>query len=332
MTHGSNGPDDLPAELAEELSEGQEAALFAAMRSLGDARPDEMDDATMLARVLGAMTDSPAKKGDREDRAPVISLPDAPPSNARPISPNVRPISDDAPKTMVRPRPRAAFRRTVAAAIAGFAVAATVAYAAQQYVRSVWNSPSVVEGPAPHPSPTSPRVGSPSWPAPSATVTESDTTTSATEEPATTSVPTSEPAPTASATTAAIAPPPSADDLLKRAQKLYTTGDMAGATAAYRALVARYPGSGEARAALISLGQLSLAGGRPAEALANFDRYLASGGPLSTEARVGRIAALRSLGRTADERAAIEQLLAQVGDSSVHAARLKARLAELTGR
>ena len=322
MTQGSKEQDDLSVELPPD----QEARLFASLRQLGDPRPGELDDATMLARVLGAVSETNAtdRADDRDgDPAPEISSPEP--------RANVRPISDE-PAPKVRPRPRPAFRRTVAVALAGFAVVATVAYAAQHYVRSVWTSPGSAEGTVALPSPTAPHVAPRPSPASSVkddTTTADDTTTTATEEPATTTA-IDAPPPTATAT--ASAPPPSADELLKRAQKLYTSGDMAGATAAYRALIARYPGSGEARAALITLGQLALAGGRAAEALSDFDRYLASGGPLSTEARVGRIAALRSLGRTADERAAIEQLLAQVGDNSVHAARLNARLAELSGR
>ncbi len=287
MTQGTNGPDGLSSELPPE----QEARMFAALRSLGEPRAGEIDDATMLARVLGAAND-----------VAVVPLPEG-----------SRSFDREAAAPAVKPRARPTFRRGVAMAFAGLAIAATVAYAAQQYVRSLPPEapPVPTEGPAPSGAPSVRSVAPRPAPAPSETP-------SATEEappaPSTSAAP-EEPAPTVSAPPA---PPPTADDLLKRAQKLYTAGDMAGATAAYRALVARYPGSGEARAALISLGQLALAGGRAGEALSDFDRYLASGGPLSTEARVGRIGALRALGRTSEERAAIEDFLARSG-SSVHA-------------
>ena len=346
MTKGSNGPDGLSQELPPEL----EARMLAALRSLGDARPEgELDDATMLARVLAAAneerrdlpaeaarahteahasegaarahTEAPASEGAAREptKAPVISLVQGAQQAAR---------ENDAPAASIgRPRARPTFRRGVAMAFAGFAIAASVAYAAQQYVRSLGTPPAPPAPPAPSGAPQVRSAAPQPAPAPTPSETASSTTNDPPAPSATATVAPEEPAPTA----AAAPPPPTADDLLKRAQKLYTAGDMAGATAAYRALVARYPGSGEARAALISLGQLALSGGRAGEALASFDRYLASGGPLSTEARVGRIGALRALGRAAEERAAIEDFLARNG-SGVHAARLRARLTELEGR
>lgn len=116
----------------------------------------------------------------------------------------------------------------------------------------------------------------------------------------------------------------SADDLLKSAQVHLGEGRTASAIEAYKRLLARYPGSVEARVALVSLGQLSLGGGDAAGALAYFDRYLAGSGPLGMEARYGRIQALRRLGRTGDELAAIDDFLARYPDS-VHAPRLRAR-------
>lgn len=119
--------------------------------------------------------------------------------------------------------------------------------------------------------------------------------------------------------------------LLLRAQAQLGQGKSAEANAAYRALLAQYPASPEARAALVSLGQIALHQGKAAEALGYFDRYLAgAGGPLAAEARVGRVQSLRRLGRAADERAAIADFLARHGES-VHAPRLRARLSELGG-
>ncbi|WP_438044867.1 tetratricopeptide repeat protein [Sorangium sp. So ce128] len=118
---------------------------------------------------------------------------------------------------------------------------------------------------------------------------------------------------------------PSADELLRDAQLALAAGRDADASAAYLALLARHPGSPEARVALVSLGRLSLSGGDPATALGYFERYLAAGrGGLGAEARYGRIEALRQLGRGSDERAAIDDFLSRHGDS-VYAARLRAR-------
>ncbi|WP_437277520.1 tetratricopeptide repeat protein [Sorangium sp. So ce375] len=119
--------------------------------------------------------------------------------------------------------------------------------------------------------------------------------------------------------------------LLLRAQAQLGQGKSAEANASYRALLAQHPSSPEARAALVSLGQIALHQGKAAEALGYFDRYLAgAGGPLAAEARVGRVQSLRRLGRAADERAAIADFLARHGES-VHAPRLRARLSDLGG-
>ncbi|WP_437926343.1 tetratricopeptide repeat protein [Sorangium sp. So ce291] len=123
----------------------------------------------------------------------------------------------------------------------------------------------------------------------------------------------------------------SAEALLVRAQSRLGQGKSAEASAAYRALLAQHPSSPEARAALVSLGQIALQQGKAAEALGYFERYLAGAGPLAAEARVGRVQCLRRLGRTADERAAIADFLSRHGES-VHAPRLRARLAELGGK
>ena len=121
-------------------------------------------------------------------------------------------------------------------------------------------------------------------------------------------------------------PPASADALLQRAQTELRAGRTRDAVSAYQALVARYPSSPEAQAALFSLGQVSLSGGNAAAALAYFDRYLAGrGGALGMEARYGRIQSLRRLGRAGEERAAIDDFLGRYGDSA-YAAGLRARL------
>jgi len=323
--------EDRDEELA--LDPSGDAWLLAGLRAMGDPRASaEMPDATILARVLSqasaearSKTSDDARSKTSEDARSKASADEGPSTHAKGLDIAVAPAPVIALEEMSgqRSKKRPLLRRGVAMAFAGLAIIATVAYAAQRIL-----SVSAPPEPPPAPTVTAPAPTHNDAPKPQPAPSPSDTATISEEAPPepTTSA-TAEPAP--APTTSEKAQAPSADDLLKRAQSLYTAGDTAGATTAYRALIARYPGSGEAKAALITLGQLALRGGQAAEALGHFDRYLASGGPLTIEARVGRIAALRALGRTADERAAIEGFLAQHGDG-VHAARLRARLAEIS--
>lgn len=120
---------------------------------------------------------------------------------------------------------------------------------------------------------------------------------------------------------------PRASELLSRARALRAGGRSAEAATAYRRLLAAYPRSDEARASLVSLGELLLSElGDPAAALRAFDSYLKAGGGLAQEARYGRVRALARLGRRAEERAAIEQFLLDY-PRSVQATSLRARLA-----
>lgn len=92
-------------------------------------------------------------------------------------------------------------------------------------------------------------------------------------------------------------------DLLARAQKQRQAGRFGEAAATYQTLVEAHPGSGEARAAWLSLGELQLSQlGAPAQALTSFERYLARKGALTQEARYGKIRALRKLGRSSEAR------------------------------
>lgn len=103
---------------------------------------------------------------------------------------------------------------------------------------------------------------------------------------------------------------PSAAALLARARTLRSAGRYAEAGSAYRALMRVHPRSAEARAALVSLGELQLSQlGSPAAALRSFDAYVAGGGSLTQEARYGRIRALRQLGRTAEAQRASEEFV-----------------------
>ncbi|WP_438028614.1 tetratricopeptide repeat protein [Sorangium sp. So ce233] len=305
-----------------------EAPLWAAIGKLGDPRADgrELSDAAMLQRVLARASVEPA-----------------PASAARP-----------------RAAPRPALRRGFAGSIAGVAAAATLLAAL---------AAELVDGPAQAPAPAPgggeardpggalqevPGVppSAPGEPAPDPGAAASEPPPGpAASAPEATGAPASEPAPGPAASAPAAAgaaeapggaprpprpraeePAMSAEALLLRAQSRLAQGKSAEASAAYRDLLAQHPSSPEARAALVSLGQLALHQGKAAAALGYFERYLAGGGgSLAAEARVGRIQCLRRLGRTADERAAIADFLSRHG-ASVHAPRLRARLSELGGR
>jgi len=119
---------------------------------------------------------------------------------------------------------------------------------------------------------------------------------------------------------------PSAAVLFARANEARRNHEDAEAIRLYRALQARHPSSREARASRAMLGQLLLDKKDPSEALGEFDSYLGDGGGAVTEeALAGRAQALQKLGRTAEERAAWQELLKRF-PGSVHAARARARL------
>lgn len=133
----------------------------------------------------------------------------------------------------------------------------------------------------------------------------------------------------AAATAAPPAPaastPPSAAELLSRAQDARSVRNYAGAVRLYRELARVYPKSAEAHLSRISLAQLELAQGNPARALSGFEAYERIGGPLLQEAEYGKIQALGALGRTDEERAEIRRFLAR-HPKSLQAAALKRRL------
>jgi tetratricopeptide (TPR) repeat protein len=119
--------------------------------------------------------------------------------------------------------------------------------------------------------------------------------------------------------------PPSAAELLSRAQDARSVRHYAGAVKLYRELARTYPKSAEAHLSRISLAQLELAQGNPQQALAGFEAYERLGGPLLQEAEYGKIQALGALGRTDEERAEIRRFLAR-HPKSLQAAALKRRL------
>jgi tetratricopeptide (TPR) repeat protein len=282
-----------------------EAELWANLGALGAPRAHgaELRDADLAARVLDRLG-SASRMGPQETSAP--------------IQPR-RPAPAPAP---VRTATR---RRALAAAIAAIALAATLMVAFAAELRDRLSRPPPPSPPAgtgevapvapPRLSPSPPPP--PSLPAP---------------PPVVVPAPAPEPPPAAARAKTSSEPParPSAEDLLRRAQAYLGAGQTPEAVDAYRELVARYPASVEASAALVSLGRLALDQGRAAEALDDLERYLQRPGPLGEEARYWRIEALRRLGRSSIEAAAIEEFLSRHPDS-VHAARLRARAEALGG-
>ena len=123
-----------------------------------------------------------------------------------------------------------------------------------------------------------------------------------------------------------------AANLLDQARQLRAAGKFKEAVLVYRRLESSYRGSREAITALVSLGDLQLSRLHDsAGALQAFDAYVGSGDKLLwREAQYGRIQALRSLGRSADERRAIEEFLKRY-PTGVQKDPLRARLQELGG-
>ncbi len=113
--------------------------------------------------------------------------------------------------------------------------------------------------------------------------------------------------------------------LLARAQALRSQGKYRECAATYRQLVASFPRSDEARVSCVSLGELELSElGQPGRALRSFDDYLRMGGPLTREARYGKIRALQMLGREPEQQSAIAEFLRDY-PNSVQAASIRSR-------
>jgi TolA-binding protein len=145
-------------------------------------------------------------------------------------------------------------------------------------------------------------------------------------EPADLAPPEPEPAEVAEPAEAPAKPkssPPTADELLAAAQQALAEGESTTAIERYQTLIAEYPDSNAAQIGSVSLGRLLLRQGRASEALAAFDRYLATDAKtLIEEARYGRIRALRELGRSAEVDQAIDDFLA-AHPGSIHRERLE---------
>jgi TolA-binding protein len=121
-----------------------------------------------------------------------------------------------------------------------------------------------------------------------------------------------------------------AQSLFDRANSARRAGRMLEASALYRELNTRFSTSSEARVAIVLLARLQLDGGESESALAGFEAYLESGhAALREQAMVGRAQALRKLGREAEERAAVRELLRTYPDAPY--ARLARERLELEG-
>jgi TolA-binding protein len=127
-----------------------------------------------------------------------------------------------------------------------------------------------------------------------------------------------------------LAPEPSAADLFAAANAARGVRDLRGAVTRYRLLQARYPGSTEAQVSYVSAGDLLAQLAAPAEALAQFDRYLATrpAGALAPEALFGRARSLQAQDRRADETEAWRDLLRRF-PGSIYEVAARRRLDEL---
>jgi TolA-binding protein len=135
--------------------------------------------------------------------------------------------------------------------------------------------------------------------------------------------------------TAAFAPveasPPTAGDLFSSGNRARRAGQNARAIALFQQLQREFPSSAEAQLSRLSLGRVWLAQGVASQALAQFDGYLKSGGPLAEEALLGKARALAALGRFGEERAAWQTLQRRF-PASVYHAQADERLRQLDGK
>jgi len=134
------------------------------------------------------------------------------------------------------------------------------------------------------------------------------------------------PAPSAEeAESAPAAAPESPTGLFSAARQALREQRWSDAASAYRSLIANFPGSAEARTALVPLAKLELDRiGQPQAALEHLNAYIGGGGPLGVEAKLTRIRAYRSLGRAAEEARAIDEFLVE-HPNSLDAASLRTR-------
>ena len=105
--------------------------------------------------------------------------------------------------------------------------------------------------------------------------------------------------------------------LFAAANEARRSGRLDRAGELYAELQRRFPDSREALLSRVSLGRILLDRGRPAEALAQFERHLraAAGGVLAAEALYGQARALAGLHREADARRCWADLVSRFPDS-----------------
>lgn len=119
-----------------------------------------------------------------------------------------------------------------------------------------------------------------------------------------------------------------AAELFSSANRARVQGDVTRAIATYRQLEATFPHSVEAGAAHLSLGVLYLQAQKPAEALAELRLRQRGSSALEAEALWTEAQALQRLGRSAEERAALQHLV-QAYPGSAYVTAANRRLAEL---
>ncbi len=113
-----------------------------------------------------------------------------------------------------------------------------------------------------------------------------------------------------------------------RANQLRSSGHDSQAIEGYHHLQQLFPHSNEAALSAVTLGALLLQRGDPRGALAQFERYVATGGPVVEEALAGRARAFAQLGDRPGELASWQSLLERF-PRSLHAARARSRMNEL---
>jgi TolA-binding protein len=129
-----------------------------------------------------------------------------------------------------------------------------------------------------------------------------------------------------------LTPPRDAATLFAEAGDARRRGSYDDALRLYGDLSREHPSSAEGLAAHAILGRLLLDRGNYPGALAHFDTYLKSGVPfLREESLLGRAVSLQHMGNAPSESAAWSALLAEF-PRSVHAARARTRLSELSAR
>ncbi len=132
--------------------------------------------------------------------------------------------------------------------------------------------------------------------------------------------------------TGALPARPEPEELLAQAQSFRQTRNWEQAIATYRELIRLHPGSRQARAAWVSMGNIQLDYlHQPSAALRSFERYLKNAKPrgvLVQEASFGRVLCLRALGRRELERRALIDFIRDF-PNGIQTPRARERLGQL---